>query len=158
MNNYSLEKLQVIESYIENYINDLEDEILENRSDIVMTIDWREDDREIIQCCENNLKTGILSSKLEESNNMQGFTISISYADKSFIIPYQGTGADRNTTLLSLNEIIQPDYEIRFCNHSDGQDTLQFIPLPKEIWDQLDLKYPIIIEIFEKFNKDSIFF
>ena len=158
MNNYSLEKLQVIESYIENYINDLEDEILENRSDIVMTIDWREDDSEIIQYCENILKTGILSSKLEESNNMQGFTISISYADKSLIIPYQGTGADRNTTLLSLNEIIQPDYEIRFCNHSDGQDTLQFIPLPREIWNQLDLKYPIIIEIFEKFNKDSIFF
>lgn len=154
MNNYSLEKLKVIESYIENYINELEDEILENRSDIVMTIDCRE----IIQYCENILKTGILSSKLEKSNNMQGFTISISYADKSLIIPYQGAGADRNTTLLSLNEIIQPDYEIRFCNHSDGQDTLQFIPLPKEIWDQLDLKYPIIIELFEKFNKDSIFF
>ena len=119
-----------------------------------MTIDCRE----IIQYCENILKTGILSSKLEKSNNMQGFTISISYADKSLIIPYQGAGADRNTTLLSLNEIIQPDYEIRFCNHSDGQDTLQFIPLPKEIWDQLDLKYPIIIELFEKFNKDSIFF
>jgi len=51
MNNYSLEKLKVIESYIENYINDLEDDILENRSDIVMTIDWREDDSEMM-CAE----------------------------------------------------------------------------------------------------------
>ncbi|WP_262463682.1 hypothetical protein [Acinetobacter dispersus] len=42
------------------------------------------------------------------------------------IIPYQGEGADRDTTLKALNKILQPDYEIRFCLASVGSDTLEF--------------------------------
>ncbi|WP_228277599.1 hypothetical protein [Acinetobacter dispersus] len=49
------------------------------------------------------------------------------------IIPYQGEGADRDTTLKALNQILQPDYEIRFCMASDGSDTLAFLPLPSSL-------------------------
>ncbi|ENW92597.1 hypothetical protein [Acinetobacter dispersus] len=75
------------------------------------------------------------------------------------IIPYQGEGADRDTTLKALNQILQPDYEIRFCVASDGADTLEFIPLPKSLWQNLDQKYlHNIDQFFRRFEPDSTFF
>ncbi|MCH7383659.1 hypothetical protein MMP71_07310 [Acinetobacter dispersus] len=75
------------------------------------------------------------------------------------IIPYQGEGADRDTTLKALNQILQPDYEIRFCMASDGSDTLAFLPLPSSLWQQLDQKYTNrIYQLFRTFEQDSTFF
>ena len=75
------------------------------------------------------------------------------------IIPYQGEGADRDTTLKALNQILQPDYEIRFCVASDGSDTLAFLPLPSSLWQQLDQKYSNSIhQLFRTFEQDSTFF
>lgn len=75
------------------------------------------------------------------------------------IIPYQGEGVDRDTTLKALNQILQPDYEIGFCMASDGLDTLAFLPLPSSLWQQLDQKYTNrIYQLFRAFEQDSTFF
>lgn len=159
MLNYSTEKLETIESYIENPTSDFYYDVFDGRYDIVMVVDWREDDEEIIGYCENILETGHLSAEIEDVDNQQGFTITIHYADKSLVIPYQGDGADRDTTLFALNEILQPDYELRFCKVSDGSDTLDFIPLPKILWHRLDMKYAgKMDELFGRFTDDSAFF
>lgn len=157
--NYSEEKLETIESYIENPTADFYYDVFDGRYDIVMVVDWGEEDDAIVQYCEKILETGHLSAELEDADNKQGFTLTVHYAEKSLVIPYQSEGADRDTTLLALNEILQPDYDIRWCKVSDGNDTLEFIPLPKILWHRLDMKYAgKMDELFGRFEKDSVFF
>ena len=159
MTNYSTEKLETIESYIENPTADFYSDVFDGRYDIVMVVDWREEDDEFVQYCENILETGHLSAELEDADNQQGFTLTIHYGEKSLLIPYVGDGADRDTTLLALSEILQPDYEIRWCKVSEGNDTLEFIPLPKILWHRLDMKYAgRMDELFGRFEVDSVFF
>lgn len=159
MTNYSTEKLETIESYIENPTADFYSDVFDGRYDIVMVVDWREEDDEIVQYCENILETGHLSAELEDADNQLGFTLTIHYGEKSLLIPYVGDGADRDTTLLALSEILQPDYEIRWCKVSEGNDTLEFIPLPKILWHRLDMKYAgQMDELFGRFEVDSVFF
>lgn len=159
MTNYSTEKLETIESYIENPTVDFYSDVFDGRYDIVMVVDWREEDDEIVQYCENILETGHLSAEFEDADNQQGFTLTIHYGEKSLLIPYVGDGADRDTTLLALSEILQPDYEIRWCKVSAGNDTLEFIPLPKILWHRLDMKYAgKMDELFGRFEVDSVFF
>lgn len=159
MTNYSIEKLETIESYIENPTQEFYFEVFDGRYDIIMVVDWGEEDDAIITSCEKILETGKLSAKFEAADNKQGFTITIQLVEKTLLIPYQGEGADRDTTLRALNEILHPDYEIRFCKASDGSDTLEFIPLPQKIWHQLDLKYAEKMDdMFARFEHDSVFF
>ena len=155
MKSYSADKIEIIENYIRNS----EVDIYEELDDVAMIVDWREYDDAIVEYCENILETGQLSAELEDADNQQGFTITIHYAEKSLVIQYQGDGADRDTTLLALNEIIQPDYEIRYCIASEGSDTGLFIPLPKTLWHYLDTKYMIKMdELFRRFEANSVFF
>lgn len=159
MTNYRIEKLETIESYIENPTQEFYFEVFDGRYDIVMVVDWGEEDDAIITYCEKILETGQLSAKFEAADNKQGFTITIQLGEKTLLIPYQGEGADRDTTLRALNEILHPEYEIRFCKASDGSDTLEFIPLPQKLWHQLDLKYAEKMDdLFARFEHDSVFF
>ncbi|HEK2896565.1 hypothetical protein [Proteus terrae] len=159
MSLYLEEKIELIESYIKDPSNNNFYDTFSDRYDIIMVVDWREMDEDIISYCEEIINTKSLSVELDDCDNKQGFTLTIYYKDKSLIVPYQGDGADRDTTLLALNEILQPDYEIRFCVESNGSDTLVFMPLPKLLWQQLEDKYPDqVAKLFEKFTSSSEFF
>ena len=56
------------------------------------------------------------------------------------MIPYKEK-MDRDTTIKSINEFIQPKYEIRFCLESLGNDTLAFVVLTKDFWKQLENEF-----------------
>ena len=159
MSLYLEEKIELIENYIKDPSNNDFYDTFSNRYDIIMVVDWREMDEDIISYCEKIINTKSLSVELDDCDNKQGFTLTIYYKDKSLIVPCQGDGADRDTTLLALNEILQPDYEIRFCVESNGSDTLVFMPLPKLLWQQLEDKYPDqVAKLFEKLTSSSEFF
>lgn len=87
----------------------------------------------MIAYCENILRTDLLRAE-----NLQSFTIIIHDQDKTLIIPYQGKGAGRDTTLTVLNQILQPNYEISFC---EAWDTLEFYLYPVSLWQKLEQKY-----------------
>jgi len=158
-----LKTVALIESILQSGTEDAYSEVFEqyegNIYQILMVVDWREEDEAIIEYCEKILQTGDLSVETESADNAQGFIIRLHYKDQALIIPYQGEGADRDTTLKALNQILQPDYDIRFCEPSDGSDTLEFIPLPQEAWQKLDQKYSHNIDqFFRRFESDSEFF
>lgn len=159
MVNYSIEKLNLIKEYIQTESEEVYYKNFGDRYDIIMIVDWGEFDTDIIEYCEAILQTKQLSVEEIDIENEQGFEIIITYEGKKTTIPYQGEGADRNTTIITLNETIQPDYEIRWCKISDGNDTLTFIPLPKQIWTNLDKEYPEKIDrLFERIDKNSNLF
>ncbi|EPG37372.1 hypothetical protein [Acinetobacter colistiniresistens] len=163
MEQHFLKTVALIESILQSGTEEAYFEVFEQYEgdiyQILMIVDWREEDEAIIEYCENILQTGNLRAEIQDADNLQGFTITVYYQNQTLIIPYQGEGADRDTTLKALNQILQPDYEIRFCEPSDGSDTLEFIPLPKALWQKLDQKYPHQIDqFFRRFEQDSVFF
>jgi hypothetical protein len=40
-----------------------------------------------------------------------------------------------------LNEVLSPDYEVRYCIDSHGGDTGAFLPLPTKVWAELESRY-----------------
>ncbi|EPF87802.1 hypothetical protein GCM10025882_21740 [Acinetobacter gyllenbergii] len=158
-----LKTVALIESILQSGTEEAYFEVFEQYEgsiyQVLMIVDWREEDEVIVEYCEKILQTGNLSVETESADNTQGFIIRLHYKDQALIIPYQGEGADRDTTLKALNQILQPDYEIRFCEPSDGSDTLEFIPLPKALWQKLDQKYSHQIDqLFRRFEPESVFF
>lgn len=119
--------------------------------DIAMWIDWREEDENIITYCEDILQTEQLSVETLDAENERGFDTIITYKNQEISIPYNGNGADRDTTIKTLNQTIQSEFEIRLCKESLGSDTLCFIPLTNGQWNELDKKYPK--QVTEKFKK-----
>ena len=159
MKNYNPEKLELVKKYVESKSDDVYYEIFENRYDIIMFVDWREYDEDIINYCEAILETENLSVETIDTENKQGFETIIHYQDKATKVPYQGEGADRDTTIITLNEVLEPNYEIRLCKVSIGNDTLEFLPLPTEIWNQLESEFPENIDVlFQKIDKSTILF
>lgn len=115
-------------------------ELMSNH-DVVMWVDWREEDDAIVSYCEDILKTGKLSAECKDSDNERGFEIWIYYDGKEINIPYKGKGADRDTTLITLNDVLNPMYEIRLWRGSLGGDTLAFVPMKTEEWNDLEKEF-----------------
>ncbi len=151
--------LEIIEAYLdagqeEDYID-----FIAGRTDLVMEVDWREHDEDIIQYCEDILKTKQLSAICVDADNAQGFELTIQFQSKQLKVDYRDDGADRDTTIIYLNQILQPEYEIRFCQASHGADTLAFLPLSQKSWRYLERQWGSQLdEYFVKIEADSCFF
>lgn len=145
------EKIEKLDKYLksEEY-----DDFYDLDKEIIFWVDWREDDDVIIAYCENCLKTNSLNAEMNSfSNNIE---LTVNFEHKT----YTEKVVDRDNTIIKLNEILKPKYEIRFCKVSDGSDTLAFLPLSAEEWRMLIEKYSEqkINQCFEPINQDSIMF
>lgn len=138
-------KTQDQEFFNDNFCDD------EDIYEIAMWIDWREEDENIITYCEDILQTEQLSVRTLDAENERGFDTIITYNNQEISIPYKGNGADRDTTIKTLNQTIQSEFEIRLCKESLGSDTLCFVPLTNKQWNELDNNYPK--QVNEKFEK-----
>lgn len=125
---------------------------------IMMVVDWREEDTEIVHQCEKIINTSQLSTEIVSNDSELGADIFIIYQGQKHKIPHEPNCAFRDITLKTLNRIIQPEYEIRWWLASDGNDTLEFLPMRKEDWVYLDGKYPEIDQHFAKISDDSTIF
>jgi hypothetical protein len=156
------DKMRFLSTYLTTHDNDFFKTYFSDNDDIygtAMWIDWREEDEDIITYCENILKTGRLDVDTFEASNERGFETVITYNGQKTVIPYHGAGADRDTTLKTLNNVIQPDHEIRLCKESVGQDTLCFIPLSKSQWHYLETKFSKQVEAkFERITNGTKMF
>lgn len=145
------EKIEKLGRYLET---EEYDDFYNLGNDIVFWVDWRESDDAIIEYCEKCLKITLLSAEMKQvSDSLQ---LTIKYEDRI----YTEKIVDRDSTIIALNEIIKPKYEIRFCKVSDGSDTLAFLPLASQQWKQLAENYgeQKINQCFEPINEDSIMF
>lgn len=107
----------------------------------VWWVDWREHDEAIPNNCEAILQTGHLAGELVETDSEAGFEVYVRYRDRRLKVPLTISADDRHITLLTLNEALSPDYEVRFCVDSWDGDTLAFVPLPVSLWGELERQY-----------------
>jgi len=101
----------------------------------VFWVDWREEDSALAEYCESIIKSGKLSSL------SKGEKLFIRYNQVSKEVPLTQSGSDRHITLITINKVLAPDYEIRMVWDSDGGDTLAFAILPRKEWGALEDEY-----------------
>ena len=71
-----------------------------------------------------------------------GVDLFIEWKEKEYKISYPNKECyDIDTTIKTLNKIIQPEYEIRLFMESLGNDTLAFVPLLKSEWEELEKEF-----------------
>src|SRR5688572_10408848 len=75
---------------------------------IVLWVDWRGEDDDIIKDCESIIQTGSLSAEVIEVDSDGGFELYISYKDGRLKVPLTYSLQDRHITICSLNEILCP--------------------------------------------------
>lgn len=152
-------KLELIEKYLTSFVVSEDNDPLFSNYNHVMWIDNGEKDEDIISYCRVALSIDNLLYATENADNKQGFIAYIEYQGNRNIIPYKGEGADRDTTIITLNEVLKPTYEIRFCREFDISDTLAFLPLKMEEWLYLENKYPTATNcFFGKIKPNDCFF
>jgi len=96
------------------------------------------DDVSIVNLTEQIIRTGKLSAALVSDNSNQ---LMISYAGKEHLFPLIMDNTTQHITLLRLNTVLKPHYELRMAWGSDGSDTLAMIPLSLKQWEVLEEKY-----------------
>lgn len=133
--------MEYIKDFLKNEDRESFDNLWEKEKKLVW-IDWREYDEDIINYIENVIQSGKLIGKNEDADNKMGVNIIIEWKGKEYKISYLNEeGSDRDTTIKTLNKIIQPEYEIRLFMESLGSDTLAFVPLSKEEWEELEKEF-----------------
>lgn len=98
----------------------------------VFWVDWRSDDAEIVAACEAVLGSGRLTCEAGDTDDL-----TITFGERRLPVPLTQSVHDRHHTLMALNRVLSPDYELRLVAASDGADTLAFTVLPRREWVRL---------------------
>lgn len=130
----------VLAAFLERPSDDSLRELLD--SDFVFWVDWREEDQAIVGYCESVLQTGSLAARVVDAENDAGFELYIERNGIRTLVPLTVDPADRHITICTLNDVLAPNYEIRFCIASDGMDSLVFLPLASADWTTVETNYP----------------
>ncbi len=102
-------------------------------------VDHRAEEEEIVTECEAVLKTGRLSAEFT------GDELFVVFGPKRVKVPLTLTPADRHIALLSLNEALNPEFEVRMLYASVDSDTGAFVPLRRDAWAALELESPEVV-------------
>ena len=89
----------------------------------------------IVESCEGLIRTGNLSARWSDG------ALSILFKERRLQVPLAGTpgspSRDWHITLVTLNEILAPDFEIRVASPTDGGDIVAFAVLERADWEVL---------------------
>jgi hypothetical protein len=110
----------------------LERTYFDNKSSHLFAVDWGEDDADIVAYCAEAL--GLESSTAEWREE----DLFIILNEQQMQVPLQLDVADRHITVCTLNDVLRPNYEVRFLVASFGGDTLGFAALTATDWTELE--------------------
>ena len=99
-------------------------------------VDWGEDDADIVQYCADCLGDDAIRAEWRDD------LLVIMRDDNETTVPLAHDEGDRDVTIRTLNDVLQPDYEIRMLVCSHGSDTAGFAVLPAADWQSLDHELP----------------
>jgi hypothetical protein len=108
--------------------------------DTVFWVDWRDEEPDIVSACEAILQTGSLSAETIDVPGDPGWEIWVTYRGRRTRMPLTVSSADRHIALVTMNNALRPDYEVRMSKDFSG-DTLPFLPLPTRTWAALEKRY-----------------
>ncbi|MEM9347393.1 MAG: hypothetical protein AAGB26_12325 [Planctomycetota bacterium] len=97
----------------------------------IFSVDWRADETEVVDDCATCLGLDSLSAEWSED----GESVTVSYNGTKTEVPNTD---NRYAIVIALNQLLQPEYEIRYMVVSHGTDTACFAVLTASDWNDLD--------------------
>lgn len=131
--------MQEIYNSVKIFLENLENVDTFIESDAIVWIDWREYDEDIITYFNEKLDDKI-EVQLVDNGKPYGNDILLKKDKIELEIPYEEE-MDRDTTIKYLNDFIKPKYEIRWFVESLGNDTLGYVVLESNRWDELEQEF-----------------
>ncbi len=92
--------------------------------DHLVWIDWRETEDAIVEYIAAKLDGWKLSATIDDAASKCGYEVSISCGDRTLTIDPSGELDCRHATLLAIDNLISPAYQIRFASATNGGDTI----------------------------------
>jgi len=139
-------KLDIVTKLLSSPSADAVGAFLEDES-VVFWIDWRQEDETIADSCELVLNTGSLGGEMiDNTDDDCPYHVEITYNSKRERVPLTFSESDRHLTLLAINRVLHPDYEIRLCISASDGDTLGFVALPTTDWNALHIQFDGLVD------------
>jgi len=110
----------------------LERAFFENECSHFFAVDWRKDDADIVADCAEALELDSLTAE------WRGEDLFIRFDGREMRVPLLMDVADRHITICTLNDVISPNFEVRFLVFSHGSDTGGFAALSIVDWRELE--------------------
>ena len=110
----------------------IDDAFFDNECPHFFAVDWHEDDGDVVQFCSDCLVDDSLQCE------WRGERLVVSRDGNETAVPLASNEGDRDVTIRTLNDVLQPDYEIRLLVSSHGSDTAGFVVLASDEWQSLD--------------------
>ena len=98
----------------------------------VFWVDWREASVDIIQMAAAGIGTGELAPYHDKGK------LYIEWRGRRTLVPLKFEPGEQDLTLVKLNSVLAPDFEIRRIEASQGGDTLAYFVLSGEAWAALE--------------------
>ena len=114
----------------------IDDAFFDNGCSHVFAVDWGEDDADIVQYCVDCLGNDAIRGEWRDD------ILVIIRDGNETTVPLANDEGDRDVTIRTLNDVLQPDYEIRLLVCSHGSDTAGFAVLASADWQSLDAELP----------------
>jgi|GEM_PF-497213 len=132
--------IELLKRVIEGTDKSAADELWED-GDTMFWVDWREQDDDIPRYCEGLLQTGSLSTSVYNTEEEPGFAFDIYYKGATTRVPIVVGPEDRHITLVTLNWVLYPDYELRYFIPTSSTDGAGIVPLPMRVWKELEAEF-----------------
>ncbi|KAA8784354.1 glutathione reductase [Paenibacillus amylolyticus] len=105
-------------------------------------IDWREDEGDVIHYFNDQLpEPHQIQCKIIQIDKPRGVDIVLSSDERTLTIPFADDRTDRDSAVRAMEEMIAPQYQIRWFMESLGSDTLAFLLLSTEQWGELENQF-----------------
>lgn len=151
------DRLAPIRHYLETGEDAFLFEVLGAEDGILLWVDHGAEDDGIVRDTEAILRTGALSAQFADDGDAPDLIVT--WRGEDIRVAYPAPYADRDTTLIGLNRLLQPDYELRLCTASRGSDTLAFLPLSSDAWRDLERACPDAVDRhFARVTPDTLMF
>lgn len=136
---------------IAEFLNNLTLEEIYDQSDLLIWIDWREAEEDLIDYFNEQLpEPDRIDCEIVEIDKPRGVDIVLSSQEKKMTIPFADDVTDRDSAIRAMQEMLSPQYQIRWFMESLGNDTLAFALLPAVQWEEL-------VQQFGKYKVDYYF-
>jgi len=123
---------------IAEFLNNLTLEEIYDQSDLLIWIDWREAEEDLIDYFNEQLpEPDRIDCEIVEIDKPRGEDIILSSQEKKMTIPFADDVTDRDSAIRAMQEMLSPQYQIRWFMESLGNDTLAFALLPTVQWEEL---------------------
>lgn len=127
---------------IADFLTNLTLEKIYNQNGLLIWIDWREAEEDLIDYFNEQLSVSDqINCEIIEIDKPRGVDIVLSSQENSMTIPFADDVTDRDSAIRAMQEMLSPQYQIRWFMESLGNDTLAFALLPVVQWKELEQQF-----------------